>query len=130
MSSETAAAQPSAPPLVRHRACSRWEIPRGGMRLVTVAGIELGIFEVNGTFRAYRNACPHAGAPVCTGKITGTTLPGEVYSYGWGRIGEILRCPWHGWEFDLKNGEHLADCRTRLRQYPLTSIDDDIFVDL
>jgi nitrite reductase/ring-hydroxylating ferredoxin subunit len=100
------------------------------MRLVTVAGVELGIFEVNGALMAYRNVCPHAGAPVCTGKITGTTLPGEVYAYRWGRIVEILRCPWHGWEFDLMSGEHVADNRNRLRQYSLTTIDDDIYVDL
>ena len=29
----------------------------------------------------------------------------------WGREGEILACPWHGWEFDLLTGAALADHR-------------------
>ncbi|WP_243767688.1 Rieske (2Fe-2S) protein [Paenibacillus agricola] len=30
------------------------------------------------------------------------------------RDNEILRCPWHGWEFDLKTGEHLVDPENKL----------------
>jgi nitrite reductase/ring-hydroxylating ferredoxin subunit len=39
-----------------------------------------------------------------------------VYEYKYGRESEILRCPWHGWEFDLLNGEHLVDPETKLKQ--------------
>jgi nitrite reductase (NADH) small subunit len=103
-----------------HRAGTKWEVPRGGRKLVTVGGVEIGIFLVGGKLSAYRNACPHAGAPVCAGLITGTTLPGEVYQFAWGRRGEILRCPWHGWEFDLANaGRHLAPTDVKLKSYPL-----------
>lgn len=118
------------PPPDRHRVCATWDVPRGGVRRVTVAGIELGIFSVNGRIVAYRNVCPHAGAPVCAGKLTGTALASEVYTYAWGRTGEILRCPWHGWEFDLTTGAHLADPATRLRGYPVTIVDDEVFVEL
>ncbi|MCC2683645.1 MAG: hypothetical protein K0R75_544 [Paenibacillaceae bacterium] len=27
-----------------------------------------------------------------------------------------MRCPWHGWEFDLLNGEHLVDPDTKLKR--------------
>jgi hypothetical protein len=53
---------------------------------------------------------------VCVGKISGTTLPSPVYEYDYGREGCILRCPWHGWEFDLKTGEHLVDPETKLKR--------------
>jgi nitrite reductase/ring-hydroxylating ferredoxin subunit len=53
--------------------------------------------------------------------------PGE---YRWGREGEILACPWHGWEFDLLTGRALADPRVRLRLYPVTVRDDTIYVTL
>jgi nitrite reductase/ring-hydroxylating ferredoxin subunit len=79
--------------------------------------MEIGVFNVGGRLVAYRNVCPHAGAPVCVGKVCGTTLPGEVGQYTLAREGEILRCPWHGWEFDLLTGEHLVDEKMKLRAY-------------
>jgi nitrite reductase/ring-hydroxylating ferredoxin subunit len=52
-------------------------------------------------------------------------MPGE---YRWGREGEILSCPWHGWEFDLLTGKSLADPRVRVKRYPTEVLDDVIFV--
>ncbi len=110
----------------RHRVAGRGEIPAGGRKLVKVNGTEFGIFNVGGQYYAYRNACPHAGAAVCAGTIGGTRLPTRVYEYAYGRENEILRCPWHGWEFDLTTGEHLVDPEMKLRSGKLeTSIDRD-----
>ena len=92
------------------------EIPPGGRKPVTIGKIQFGVFNVDGRFFAYRNICPHAGAPVCVGKISGTTLPSPVYPYDYGHEGCILRCPWHGWEFDLRTGEHLVDPATKLKR--------------
>lgn len=100
------------------------EIPEGGRKIVTVNGMELGIFRVRGEFYAYRNVCPHAGAPVCAGKICGTTLAGAVGEYTLAREGEILRCPWHGWEFDLLTGRHLVDEKMKLRSYSVDQAPD------
>ncbi|HZP80657.1 MAG TPA: Rieske 2Fe-2S domain-containing protein, partial [Chthonomonadaceae bacterium] len=39
----------------------------------------------------------------------------------WGREGEILRCPWHGWEFDLLTGRSLFNPhKIRVRTYEVT----------
>ena len=86
--------------------------------MVTVGPLEIGVFNVGGELRAYRNACPHAGAPVCVGRIARTLLPSRVYEYLYGKEGFILRCPWHGWEFDLRTGEHVVDPRVRLKSCP------------
>ncbi|PAW71945.1 MAG: hypothetical protein B9S35_12215 [Opitutia bacterium Tous-C5TDCM] len=102
--------------MASHPVAKIGEIPPGGRKIVTVGKIQLGVFNVGGEFFAYRNICPHAGAPVCVGKISGTTLPSPVYEYDYGREGCILRCPWHGWEFDLKTGEHLVDPETKLKR--------------
>ncbi len=104
------------------------EIPSGGRKVVEVAGRSLGLFNVNGTFVAALNVCPHEGAPVCLGRIGGTTLPSSPGEFRWGREGEILTCPWHGWEFDLLTGRALADRRKRLRLFPVTVEDDTLFV--
>jgi nitrite reductase/ring-hydroxylating ferredoxin subunit len=106
------------------------EIGPGEVRLVQVKQHSIGIFNVNGEFVAALNVCPHELAPVCRGRLGGTTLPSAPGEYRWGREGEILACPWHGWEFDLRTGRALADERIRLRLYPVTVKDDTIFITL
>jgi nitrite reductase (NADH) small subunit len=103
----------------RHPVAQSGEIPPGGRKIVTIGRVQIGVFNVGGEIRAYRNACPHAGAPVCVGKISGTSQPSKVYEYIYGSEGCILRCPWHGWEFDLRTGEHLVDPGTRLKDVPV-----------
>jgi len=49
------------------------------------------------------------------------TLPSQPGEYLWGRDGEILRCPWHGWEFDLTNGRSIFNPhRVRVKVYAET----------
>lgn len=90
------------------------EVTEGKCKIVKVKNVEYGLYKVNGQYYAWKNACPHYGAPVCKGMITGTRLPSLVYEYKYGRENEIVRCPWHGWEFDLVTGEHLVDPNTKL----------------
>src|SRR5262245_5869926 len=104
------------------------ELPPGGRIIVELDGRSVGVFNVNGTLVAVLNVCPHQLAPICRGRVTGTTLPGPPGEFRWGREGEILACPWHGWEFDLLTGEALADNRRRLRLYPVEVEAGTIFV--
>ena len=96
------------------------EIPPGERKIVEVAGRSIGVFNVGGEFYALRNTCPHQGGPLCQGRVSGflmARVPGE-YSYT--RRGEIVRCPWHGWEFDIKTGQSYCDPeRIRTRTYPV-----------
>jgi nitrite reductase/ring-hydroxylating ferredoxin subunit len=103
----------------RHPVALAGEIPPGGRKIVTIGRLQIGVFNVAGEIKAYRNACPHAGAPVCVGRISGTSQPSRVYEYIYGSEGCILRCPWHGWEFDLRTGEHLVDPEIRLKSVPV-----------
>jgi 3-phenylpropionate/trans-cinnamate dioxygenase ferredoxin subunit len=49
------------------------------------------------------------------------TLPSPPGEYVWARDGEILRCPWHGWEFDITTGRSIFNPhRTRVRAYEVT----------
>ncbi len=104
------------------------EIPPGGRKVVEVAGRSIGVFNVGGEFFALRNRCPHQGGPLCLGRLGGfvtATTPGE---YEYSREGEILQCPWHGWEFDIRSGEFLVNPRIRARTYPVTVENDAIYV--
>jgi 3-phenylpropionate/trans-cinnamate dioxygenase ferredoxin subunit len=106
------------------------EIPAGGRKIVEVAGKSVGVFHVGDQYVAVLNLCPHEFAPVCRGQVRGTTLPsGPGEPMRWGRDGEILACPWHGWEFDLLTGACLTD-RRRLKRYPVTVENDTVFVEI
>jgi len=104
------------------------EIAPGEMRLIEVRGHSIGLFNVEGEFIAVLNICPHELAPVCRGRLSGTTLPSMPGEYVWGRDGEIISCPWHGWEFDLRTGKALADPHARVRRYDVTVRDDIVAI--
>lgn len=89
----------------RHVVGTVAEIPPGTRKLVEIEGRTIGIFNVNGEFFAVRNICPHQGGPLCDGAQTGLRQSDHPGEYTYTRRGEILRCPWHGWEFDIRTGQ-------------------------
>jgi 3-phenylpropionate/trans-cinnamate dioxygenase ferredoxin subunit len=103
------------------------EIPPGARLIVELDGRSVGVFNVHGRYVAVLNVCPHELAPVCLGRLGGTALPSAPGEWLWGREGEILACPWHGWEFDLLTGACLTDKR-RLHLYEVIVQDDQIIV--
>jgi nitrite reductase/ring-hydroxylating ferredoxin subunit len=40
----------------------------------------------------------------------------------------VLRCPWHGWEYDISTGRNLIDPSRKLTTYPVTVEDGDLIV--
>ena len=105
----------------RHRVAAVGEIPPGGRKLVEIEGRSLGVFNVGGRFYALRNTCPHQGGPLCRGALLGLAASSGPGVFHYEREGEILRCPWHGWEFDIKTGQSWFDpAGTRVRTYAVT----------
>lgn len=104
--------------MTRHAVARVADIPVGGRVLAEVEGRSIGIFNLGGEFFALRNVCPHQAAPVCRGNTCGlvkSTAPGH---FEYSREGEILRCPWHHWEFDIRTGRSVFDPETtRIRVY-------------
>jgi 3-phenylpropionate/trans-cinnamate dioxygenase ferredoxin subunit len=97
------------------------ELAPGDRKIVEAEGRSIGVFNVHGTFHALRNSCPHQAAPLCLGSIKGMTMPSKPGEYIWAREGEILRCPWHGWEFDITTGRSIFNPhRTRVKAYDVT----------
>ncbi|MCC2686476.1 MAG: 2Fe-2S ferredoxin [Paenibacillaceae bacterium] len=99
------------------------DIPEGTNIIVDVKGLSIGVYNIGGEFFALLNRCPHEGAPLCKGKICGTTLPSGVYQYEYGRVGELVRCPWHGWEFEIRTGKAIFDEKVRAKSYKV-QVDD------
>jgi nitrite reductase/ring-hydroxylating ferredoxin subunit len=106
------------------------EIGPGERKLVTIGGRSIGVFNVGGEYYALRNRCPHQGGPLCEGfqfAPVRATAPGQ--SYARGDDGTIIRCPWHGWEFDVRTGGSWFDPqRMRVRSYP-TRVQDGAELD-
>jgi 3-phenylpropionate/trans-cinnamate dioxygenase ferredoxin subunit len=102
----------------RHVVCRTSELPPGERRIVEIGGRSIGVFNVKGTYYALYNRCPHKGAPLCRGIVTdGVRGPGRG-RYERVREGEIVRCPWHGWEFDITSGRSWFNPhRVRVRKY-------------
>ena len=104
--------------MTRHVVATVEQIPPGERMLVKVQGREIGIFNIGGEFFAIGNRCPHNGASLCKGRIVGLVEAAEPGSYQFSRRGEFVRCPWHGWEFDLRTGKSRCEPdRTKVRSY-------------
>lgn len=88
------------------------EVPADQAKLVRVSGVEILLFRVGDGFRAYRNACPHANAPLNTGRVSNG----------------VLRCPWHGWEFNLSTGAHVRVASCTLDAYTVEVEGGRLFV--
>jgi nitrite reductase/ring-hydroxylating ferredoxin subunit len=104
----------------RHVVATVDEIAPGDSKLVTVKGREIGLFNVNGQFYALANRCPHAGGALCEGAIVSLVQSDGPGKYKLARPGEFLRCPWHGWEFEISTGQSWCDPKNlKIRQFPV-----------
>lgn len=104
--------------MTKHVVATVDEVPPGDRKIVKVAGRSVGVFNVGGEFFALRNQCPHEGGPLCEGYLSGLLLSEEPGKYEYSRKGEILRCPWHSWEFDVRTGQSWFDpTKTRVKSY-------------
>lgn len=118
---------------MEHLICKPDEIPTGEVRLVTVDAIEIGVFRQGDEYFAYQNICPHQGGPACEGLRTPQIE--DTFDANGLFIGQRLDendmhivCPWHGYEFHLKTGEHVRDAKVRLKSFPVSVKDGGIYV--
>lgn len=95
--------------------------PPGSRCRVEVGGRMIAVFNVDGRLFAVRDRCPHQGAPLSAGSVWGL-----IYPEGEGRVAfasdrKFVRCPWHGWEYDLATGQSWYRPQTdRVRAYPVS----------
>jgi 3-phenylpropionate/trans-cinnamate dioxygenase ferredoxin subunit len=103
------------------------EIGPGQRRIVPVGGRGgIGVFNLGGEYYALRNLCPHRAGPLCQGRLRPYFLPGPVGEYAYEREGEILKCPWHEYEFDLRSGVCPAEPELRVQTYRVAVEDGQV----
>ncbi len=97
--------------MARHVVARVDEIAPGARKCVTLDGRGVIVFNVKGEFFALSETCPHKGGSLAKGIITGLVQSEGPGDYQHSRAGEIVRCPWHQWEFDIKTGRSYCDPR-------------------
>lgn len=110
--------------------CALEDLPPGGRKLVDAGPFGIGIFNVDGKLYALNNYCPHRGAPLCQGELTGTTELADGFRVVWAHEGEVLRCPWHNWEFLIPEGRTVSEPAKRVKMYPVFVDDGRVFLEL
>lgn len=88
------------------------DIPDGERKIIQSGDLSIGVFHHKGNWIALRNSCLHRGGPVCAGPLQG----------------DILTCPWHGYQYSVITGQLLVDTSTALAKYPLEVRDGNLYV--
>ncbi len=104
--------------MVLHVVAETAEIAPGQRKLVQVKGRAVVVFNLDGEYYALLNRCPHQGGNLCDGKVTGVVVSSEPGEYEYFPERQIIRCPWHSWEFDIRTGKSWCEPeRIRARSY-------------
>lgn len=99
---------------VRHLLGAVDEIPDGKGREYVVAGRILAVYHLADGFCALEGICPHAGGPLAQGMVRG----------------DVVTCPWHGWQYNVKTGQHQLNPRICVPTFPVTVENGKLYVEL
>ena len=116
--------------MTMHRVCGINEVPSNALMPFAMGrGTVLLTRLPSGQIKAVGSRCPHQGANLEHGCVTGLACSDRPNELHMDKPGQILRCPWHGFEFDLATGESVADHgKLRLRRFDVEIIDDTVFI--
>ena len=90
------------------------EVGPGQTKLVEADGLELLVCNAFGAYYAISPICPHEDGPLQDGSL----------------VGEIVTCPVHGYDFNVRTGECQFDSEYRVATYPVKAEGPDLYVDL
>jgi nitrite reductase/ring-hydroxylating ferredoxin subunit len=90
------------------------DVPPGSGKELTAGGRVIALFNVDGTFHALDGVCPHAGGPLGEGALSGN----------------VVTCPWHGWQFDVTTGTHCLNANLTHTSLPISVEAGEVFVEL
>ena len=97
---------------LRSGAAYREALKPGMVTEIIIGGRAIAVANVEGTFRACVNACPHADGPLGEGSLEGG----------------LLTCPYHGWQFDLESGACPTNPEVTLTTYEVQVVEDAVCV--
>ena len=90
------------------------QLKPGEGKVVSANGTEIALFNVDGAFYAIDNTCGHRGGPLGDGMLSKN----------------VVTCPWHGWEYDVKTGQSLTTPQVIKKTFPTKIEGGDVLVDV
>jgi nitrite reductase (NADH) small subunit len=126
-------AEPDGPRLAQgreHVVATTDEIKPGGVKIVPIGRHGVGVYNVNGTYFAIANYCPHEGGPLCSARPRGRSAvdpdaPGDAIMV---RDLEFIYCPWHQWGFELATGTTAVKPEWSIRTDPVRVVGNEVLV--
>jgi nitrite reductase (NADH) small subunit len=88
------------------------DIEPGSGKVVTVKDKTIALFNVDGTFYAIDNTCVHRGGPLGEGDLEG----------------DLVSCPWHGWQYDVKTGISATNPSAKVTAYEVKKDGSSIMI--
>jgi nitrite reductase/ring-hydroxylating ferredoxin subunit len=86
----------------------------GKMKSVWIKGNSILLAKVDGQIFGVSNKCPHMGCELQGGILNGF----------------IVKCPCHGWKFDIRNGQYIEIPEVTLTTYSCIVKNDKIYVEI
>ena len=113
--------------------CKSEELKEGTVQIVTVANLEMGLIRHKGRCYAYRNLCAHQGGPACEGLripqvVDVVNADGTFVQQLFDENDMHIVCPWHGYEYHLATGVHVADPHLRLQKFDVQEREGHVYV--
>jgi nitrite reductase/ring-hydroxylating ferredoxin subunit len=94
--------------------CEAWAVEPGTVRRVDRQGRSYAVFNVDGAYYVTDDTCTHGFASLSEGMLDG----------------HVVTCPWHGGEFDVRDGRALSPpCTDPLRVHPCRLEDGVLRID-
>lgn len=98
----------------RTKLANKSDVPTGGGIELAVNGRIVALYHVDGEYYALDGICPHAGGPLGKGNLNGN----------------IVTCPWHGWQFDVTTGQHCLNDQIQQAAIPVIIEGEELFAEL
>ena len=98
----------------RVKVAAAGDVAAGQGTVVEAAGKALALFNVDGTYYAIDNTCPHRGGPLGEGDLDGS----------------VVTCPWHAWRWDVRSGANLNNPAVRVACFPVIIEQDTVYVEV
>lgn len=94
------------------RVASVNELPTDTGYVVEVGGQEIALFKVGEEVYAIENECPHREGPLGEGELEE----------------DIVTCPFHAWQVNVRTGEVVFNPNIRARTFPCKVEGGEVFV--
>ncbi len=98
--------------MAKVKACKVNDVQEGRGKVIFANGKEVALFKVNGQFFAMDNTCPHQGGSLGDGSLNN----------------DIVTCPLHAWQFNVKTGTSLLLEHIKLDSYKIEVHGEDVFI--